>query len=544
MHGVLTGELARVGRVVFITAAVIGSMSQTEAGSLTVSWTAPTTNADGTPLTDLAGYRVYADTVVPVCPGGPSAEVVSPTSAPGPGQTVSTGISGVTGATTYFARVTAVDRSGNESACSPTASGVAHADIAVSPASSVSFGTIATGTTVDRTFTVQNSSPSGLWGAASVGAPYTIASGGTFSLAPGASQAVVVRFQPTVAGSFAGNVTFAANGDTVSRGISGTATGATTSPVPLASTGGSLSVFITQPTSGATVDGSGVAVLWVEGTSGSSNTFTLSVDGVTMDSQTTSIRGPVMLAWSSVPNGTHTLASTVRDAAGNTGSTSITVSVTGSSAAPLPAPSPPPTSPSTGTLSVYITQPGAGATVADSGTVVLWVEGTSGASNTFALSVDGMVVDSQTTSTSGPVGLAWTSLPNGAHTLTGTVGDASGNTGTTSVTVSVAGSSAPSPPPPPANDTLAVAITQPTDGTTVGGTTWVVMWVEGTSGSPNTFALLVDGVVVGTETTAASGPVTVPWTTSTANGTHTLMAFVRDAAGNTGRTSLTVTVQN
>ena len=29
------------------------------AGHRTASWTAPTTNEDGTPLTDLAGYRVY-----------------------------------------------------------------------------------------------------------------------------------------------------------------------------------------------------------------------------------------------------------------------------------------------------------------------------------------------------------------------------------------------------------------------------------------------------------------------------------------------------
>ncbi|MFQ5610302.1 MAG: putative Ig domain-containing protein, partial [Woeseiaceae bacterium] len=34
---------------------VVGSST----GSVTVSWTAPTLNADGTPLVDLAGYRIY-----------------------------------------------------------------------------------------------------------------------------------------------------------------------------------------------------------------------------------------------------------------------------------------------------------------------------------------------------------------------------------------------------------------------------------------------------------------------------------------------------
>lgn len=31
-------------------------------GGVTLSWEAPTTNADGTPLTDLAGYRIYYGT--------------------------------------------------------------------------------------------------------------------------------------------------------------------------------------------------------------------------------------------------------------------------------------------------------------------------------------------------------------------------------------------------------------------------------------------------------------------------------------------------
>ena len=88
-------------------------------------------------------------------------------------------------------------------------------------------------------------------------------------------------------------------------------------------------------------------------------------------------------------------------------------------------------------------------------------------------------------------------------------------------------------------------ITQPTGGATVGGTAWVVMWVEGTSGSSNAFTLSVDGVTVGSQTTSARGPVTVPWTTSTSsNGSHTLRATVRDATGNTGSTTATVTVRN
>jgi hypothetical protein len=95
---------------------------------------------------------------------------------------------------------------------------------------------------------------------------------------------------------------------------------------------GPLKVFITQPRSGATVSGTVWVVLWAEGTSGSSNVFTLSVDGKVINSATTSSRGPVTIPWFTVNNpnavnGTHTLGASVRDATGKTGSTSITVIV-------------------------------------------------------------------------------------------------------------------------------------------------------------------------------------------------------------------------
>ncbi len=41
---------------VFLNASILS------AGDATLSWDPPTTNADGTPLTDLAGYRIYYGT--------------------------------------------------------------------------------------------------------------------------------------------------------------------------------------------------------------------------------------------------------------------------------------------------------------------------------------------------------------------------------------------------------------------------------------------------------------------------------------------------
>jgi Bacterial Ig-like domain len=77
------------------------------------------------------------------------------------------------------------------------------------------------------------------------------------------------------------------------------------------------------------VSGTAWVVIWAENTTGSSNVFTLSADGRQVGTQTTSSRGPVTLPWDtrSVANGTHTLTATVRDASGNTGTTSITIIV-------------------------------------------------------------------------------------------------------------------------------------------------------------------------------------------------------------------------
>jgi len=102
---------------------------------------------------------------------------------------------------------------------------------------------------------------------------------------------------------------------------------------------------------------------------------------------------------------------------------------------PPPCPTPPPPA----TLKVFITQPKATATVKGTAWIVLWVEGTSGASNTFTLSADGTQIATRTATVRGPVSIPWVTqgLANGTHTLTGTVRDGTGNTGTTSITVIV-----------------------------------------------------------------------------------------------------------
>src|SRR5262244_2936698 len=112
---------------------VLPAAGPATAGVIDASWIAPTTNADGSPLTDLASYRVYYGTASAPCPGTSFIEVPSPTLSPVSNQIVTFRLTGLSTGTLYYGSMTAVDTSGNESACSNIASAVARIDFAVSP---------------------------------------------------------------------------------------------------------------------------------------------------------------------------------------------------------------------------------------------------------------------------------------------------------------------------------------------------------------------------------------------------------------------------
>ena len=72
--------------------------------------------------------------------------------------------------------------------------------IAVSP-SSLSFTAVALGTNADQVLKVQNVGGAKLSGAATVSSPFSIVSGGSYSLAGGHSQEVVVLYTPQTIGT-------------------------------------------------------------------------------------------------------------------------------------------------------------------------------------------------------------------------------------------------------------------------------------------------------------------------------------------------------
>jgi Fibronectin type III domain len=130
--------------------AIILNPAFTHAGYLDLAWNAPTTNADGAPLTDLSSYRVYFRTSTGSCGGGTNQSVPAASATPNPG-TVTHRLTGLTTGTKYWVTVAAVDTGGDVSACSNEVSAVAASDVpptlvaAVLPSSrSVQVGTPAT----------------------------------------------------------------------------------------------------------------------------------------------------------------------------------------------------------------------------------------------------------------------------------------------------------------------------------------------------------------------------------------------------------------
>jgi hypothetical protein len=86
---------------------------------------------------------------------------------------------------------------------------------------SLNFGNVMVGQCSDQSFEVRNSGGGTLSGTATTSLPFSIISGGSFSLGANQSAQVTVRFCPTVAGQANGTVSFSSNGGNISRSVSG-----------------------------------------------------------------------------------------------------------------------------------------------------------------------------------------------------------------------------------------------------------------------------------------------------------------------------------
>src|SRR5712671_4384569 len=297
--------------------------------------------------------------------------------------------------------------------------------------------------------------------------------------------------------------------------------------------GGSLIVTITSPGSGSPVSGTtsvNASVSIVGSLTVSSVQFRL--DGANLGARDTS--APYSVSWNTTAttNGSHTLTAVATDLLG-VQFTSDPVAVTVNNAPPPP---PPDTTPPT----VSITAPANGATVPATVTITASASDNVGVAG-VQFKIDGTNFGAE--DTSAPYSVSWntTTASNGSHTIAAIARDAAGNR-TPSATVTVTVNNAPPPPPPDATPPT-VRITAPANGATVPATVTITASASDNVGVAGV-QFQIDGANFGAEDTSA--PYSISWnTTSASNGSHTIAAIARDAAGNrTPSATVTVTVNN
>jgi hypothetical protein len=135
--------------------------------------------------------------------------------------------------------------------------------------------------------------------------------------------------------------------------------------------------------------------------------------------------------------------------------------------------------------------------------------------------------------TAAPYELVWntTGVANGSHTVSAVARDAAGHETSTSVVVNVM------------NDSTPPVVTLSLEADAVVAATVSIAAVASDDIGVTGVQLLVDGVPIGAELTAA--PYETLWnTTEVANGIHTVSASARDAAGHETTTSVAVLVAN
>ncbi len=238
------------------------------------------------------------------------------------------------------------------------------------------------------------------------------------------------------------------------------------------------------------------------------------LDGANLGIEATT---PPSISWdtTTATNATHTLRAIARDAAGNT-TTSASVSVVVDNAAPA----------------VSLTAPAANAIVSGASVTVSASASDNNSVAGVQFQLDGVNLGAE--DTTAPYSVTWdtTSSTSGAHILKAIARDAAGNT-TTSAAISVTVD----------NAAPTVSISAPTNGSTVTGTV-IVSANASDDVSVSGVQFKLDGNNLSSEDTTA--PYSVSWnTTSATDGTHTLSAVARDAAGHTTTSaSISVTVNN
>jgi hypothetical protein len=286
---------------------------------------------------------------------------------------------------------------------------------------------------------------------------------------------------------------------------------------PLGTDNAVPAVTITSPANGASVAGT------INITANASDNVGVAgvqflLDAVSLGAE--DLVAPYSFSWNTTTftSGNHTLTARARDASGNIAiSAAVIVNINNDSQAPSVTVNAPMSSPVSGTINLT-------ATASDN----IGIAGVQ-----FLL--DGVVLGTE--DLIAPYSISWNTATasNGSHSLTARARDAAGNTTVSPVVVFTVSN---------VHDTQSpvVAIASPLTGT-ISGTINVNANANDNIGIVGV-QFLLDGVNLGTEDPAA--PYSASWNTTTVtNGSYTLTARGRDAAGNLTRSSpVRVTVRN
>lgn len=287
-----------------------------------------------------------------------------------------------------------------------------------------------------------------------------------------------------------------------------------------------LTVAITSPAPGATVDGAQPVEFGyiVTANAGALQSVTLNVLGAetqTVDTLDDLPDTTGTLTWNAqtAPLGEHTLAVVAVDSGGNTARKEITVTVDRA-------------------MTITIESPEAGARISGTVDVIFNFEGQPADVYTAALQVDGRSVKTITSGLrAGRNGVTWATdtLERGTHVLEIQAVDRLGRAiASPPVTVNVV-------------EPLVAEITTPGPGAVLGGQVEVSYVIEARASALYDVALLVDEVEVAAATAAEDGTVpaegTLPWdTTGYTLGSHILQIVATDAEARRATTSVTVNV--
>jgi len=319
----------------------------------------------------------------------------------------------------------------------------------------------------------------------------------------------------TPAGRF-WNTTTAANGahvvSVVARDVAGHETTASVE-VTVRNDLQAPTVALTTPVEGATLGGL-VSVLAAASDDIGVTGVQFKVDGALVGSE--DIEAPYETLWNTAgaSNGSHTVSAVARDSAGHETTTSVVIAVSNDRVPPT----------------VAFLSPTNGDPVAGAMALVATASDNVGVTSVQFL-VDGVV--SGAPDTGSPYHWSWDTegAANGPHTVTAVARDAAGHETSTSVVVDVVNDQAPP----------TLALVSPPEGH-VSGTVPLVATASDDVGVVSV-EFLADGTIVGPTVTAA--PYEWLWNSATvANGSHTIWALARDAAGHETLASISVTVAN